>query len=169
VLGISPFKLTGEPTDECRKAEKWTRSGKSCGYIYFHHGLRGSRQIGRVAECSKTAVNDCLNRAQERGVASWAQIDGLDDVKLEELLGLAAVKTMAVRPLPCWPDIDQELRRRDHQMTLKLLWEEYRAAYPDGYSYTQFWKRFSAWKKKQSLVNTRRAKRPLWTFATGWI
>jgi transposase len=120
--------------------------------FYLDHGLRGSRQIAQAAGCSKSAVNRCLERAQKRGVIDWAKIEPLDDMKLEELLGLAAGNTAAMRPLPDWARVDEEMRRRDCDVTLKLIWEEYRAGQPDGYSYTQFWKHFSAWKKKQSLV-----------------
>jgi transposase len=121
-------------------------------WLYFSMGMRGSRSIARAAACSKTSVNTCLNRAQERGVTEWKQIDGLDDVKLEELLGLAALTTSAAKALPDWVKIDEELRRRNHQVTLKLLWEEYRAEHGGGYGYTQFWKYYTAWKSKQSLV-----------------
>src|SRR5437660_12567843 len=96
-------------------------------WLYLHHGLRGSRQIAQAAGCSKSAVNRCLRRMHERGVAEWQQIEPLDDVRLEELLGLAAIKTAAAKPLPDWGRIDEEMRRRDCHVTLKLLWEEYRA------------------------------------------
>lgn len=121
-------------------------------WLHLYHGLRGSRQIARAAGCSKSAVNRCLRKAHERCATDWAQIQPLDDVKLEELLGLTAAEATAGKPLPNWVRVDEELRRRDHQVTLKLLWEEYRAGAPDGYGYTQFWKHFTAWKKKQSLV-----------------
>lgn len=121
-------------------------------WLYFYHGLRGSRQIARAAACSKSAVNRCLCRAHERGVTEWQQIEPLDDVQLEGLLGLTLTESRTAKPIPDFVKLDEELRRRDHQVTLRLLWEEYRTEHPDGYSYTQLWKRFSAWKKKQSFV-----------------
>jgi transposase len=121
-------------------------------WLYFSMGMRGSRTIASAAACSKTSVNECLNRAHERGVVTWKQIDELDDAKLEELLGLVAIKAATAKALPDWRKIDEELRRRDHQVTLKLLWEEYRAEHADGYGYTQFWKFYTVWKNKQSLV-----------------
>ena len=121
-------------------------------WLYYNNGLRGSRQIAQAAGCSKSAVNRCLRKAHDCGVTDWARVEALDDMKLEAILGLAAVKVCAGKSLPDWNRIDGELRRRDHQVTLKLLWEEYRSEHPGGYSYTQFWKYFTAWKGKQSLV-----------------
>src|SRR3954463_16142439 len=40
----------------------------------------------------------------------------------------------------------KELRRRS--VTRLLLWEEYRAANPDGFGYTWFCTTFEAWKKR---------------------
>jgi transposase len=43
--------------------------------------------------------------------------------------------------------VREELARADHQMTLALLWEEYKAE-PDGYQYSQFaelYRRFEKW------------------------
>ena len=51
------------------------------------------------------------------------------------------------------PDMDHvatEMKRPG--VTLKLLWEEYRKAHPDGLGYTQFWKRWDCYGKPQSLV-----------------
>jgi transposase len=121
-------------------------------WLYLHHRLQSVRQIALAAGCSKSAVNRCLRRAQERGIGDWVQVDPLDDAKLEELLGIAAGNTAAARPLPDWARVDEEMRRRDCDVTLKLIWEEYRSEHREGYSYTQFWKHFTAWKEKQSLV-----------------
>ena len=35
-------------------------------------------------------------------------------------------------------------------MTLQLLWEEYRAAHPDGYGYTRFCELYRAWERPLS-------------------
>jgi transposase len=39
-----------------------------------------------------------------------------------------------VIPLPDWNQVHTELRRKN--VTLRLLWVEYRDAHPDGYEYT---------------------------------
>ena len=49
------------------------------------------------------------------------------------------------RPVPEWALIHKELRRK--AVTLKLLWEEYREIYPDGYGYSQFCEHYRRWAK----------------------
>ncbi len=50
------------------------------------------------------------------------------------------------RPSPDWAYVEKELRRRS--VTRLLLWEEYRAANPDGFGYTWFCTTFEAWKQR---------------------
>lgn len=49
------------------------------------------------------------------------------------------------RPHPDWSGIHGELRRRG--VTLVLLWEDYRAEYPDGYGYSRFCDLYGEWRK----------------------
>ena len=51
--------------------------------------------------------------------------------------------TRRVQAQPDWPTIHRELRRKD--VTLALLWEEYRAAHPDGYGYSRFCELYRRW------------------------
>ena len=51
--------------------------------------------------------------------------------------------TRRVRAQPDWPTIHRELRRKD--VTLALLWEEYRAVHPDGYGYSRFCDLYRRW------------------------
>jgi transposase len=48
------------------------------------------------------------------------------------------------RPLPDWPTIQQELKKKG--VTLALLWEEYKAVYPEGYQYSQFCELYRRWR-----------------------
>lgn len=69
----------------------------------------------------------------------------MDDDALELLLFPGQVGLNGVeRPVPNWATIDRELRRKG--VTRALVWEEYRAAHPDGYSYAWFCERYDAWK-----------------------
>jgi transposase len=54
------------------------------------------------------------------------------------------------RPAPDWAYVEKELRRRS--VTRLLLWEEYRAANPDGFGYTWFCTTFEAWKHARACV-----------------
>src|SRR6266480_7677629 len=72
----------------------------------------------------------------------------MDDEGLELLLFPAptAASQSDRRPAPDWVYVEKELRRRS--VTRLLLWEEYRAANPDGFGYTWFCTTFEAWKKR---------------------
>jgi hypothetical protein len=65
--------------------------------------------------------------------------------------GLYPVPTITAkdwRSLPDWPAIHRELRRKG--LTLQLVWEEYRAAYPDGYGRSWFCELYRAWEGRLS-------------------
>ena len=47
------------------------------------------------------------------------------------------------RPVPDWAEVHRELRRPN--MTLALLWEEYRAGAADGFGYSWFCDLYRAW------------------------
>jgi len=85
-----------------------------------------------------------IGRAQ-RAQLSWPLPEGLDDDSLELLL-FPAPSTVPDpdRPIPDWVVIDRELRRPG--VTRMRLWEEYRAAHPEGFAYMWFCTHFDAWK-----------------------
>ena len=61
----------------------------------------------------------------------------LDDEQLEALLFPPPPAIAAdLRPMPDWAWVHRELRRPN--VTLALLWEEYRAGAPDGFGYSWF-------------------------------
>src|ERR1700681_4587143 len=61
-------------------------------------------------------------------------------------MALAAIKSR--RPQADWPAIHRELRRKG--VTLQLLWEEHRAAHPNGYGYSRFCDLYRAWEGRLS-------------------
>ena len=54
------------------------------------------------------------------------------------------------RPLPEWTEVHRELRRRD--VTLALLWEEYKAVHPQRLQYSRFCERYRAWASRLDAV-----------------
>jgi hypothetical protein len=78
----------------------------------------------------------------------------LDEPELERRLYPATAAPIArkPRPLPHWTKIREELARRDHQVTLALLWTEYKAEHPDGYQYSHFVDLYRRFEKKLSVV-----------------
>ena len=91
--------------------------------LRFAHRL-SQRAIGQSLRLSAGAVNGCLSRARRAGLG-WPLPDELDDAQLETLLypppSAAATEH---RPVPDWAIVHRELRRPN--VTLSLLWEEYR-------------------------------------------
>ena len=101
------------------------------------------RAIGQSLRLSQGAVSEYLKRARRAGLA-WPLPDGLDDVRLEALLfpPVPDVPTER-RPIPDWSAVHREMRRPN--VTLALLWEEYRAETADGFGYSWFCDLYREW------------------------
>jgi transposase len=103
--------------------------------LRFVQGL-SQRAIGASVRLSTGAVNACLSRARMAGLG-WPLPDGLDDMQLEALLYPPPPDVATERrPLPDWAMVHRELRRPN--VTLALLWEEYRTGVgaKDGFGYS---------------------------------
>jgi len=81
-------------------------------------------------------------------------VEALDETALEQRLypAKSGSRLPRQRPLPDWARIREELARRDHQVTLALLWTEYKAEHPDGYQYSQFAELYRQYEKRLSVV-----------------
>jgi len=105
------------------------------------------RQIGRALGLSKSGVGDAVRRARACGL-SWPLPDDLSDHTLEQrLFPPPAPAASAPRQQPDWSYVYKELRRKD--VTLALLWEEYRLGTPDGYGYSRFCDLYRDWLGRQ--------------------
>ena len=96
------------------------------------------RVIGRSLRLSQGTVSEYLSRAR-RADLSWPLPDELDDARLEALLFPPAPNVPTEqRPVPDWALVHRELRRPN--VTLALLWEEYRCGTGarDGFGYSWF-------------------------------
>ena len=114
-----------------------------------HVASMSGRAIARSIGASPATVSDYLRRAQLAGLGDWAQVEALDDVSLERRLFPPVAPSNAVRPLPDWAEVHQELRREG--VTLELLWQDYRAAQPEGYQYSCFCQNYRACGRQHSL------------------
>ena len=102
------------------------------------------RKIAQSCNIARSTVADYLRRAMEASL-SWPLPGDLDEGALERLLFPAIDQPVARRALPDWEEVHRQLRRKG--VTLQLLWEEYRAEHPDGYSLSRFYERYSDWKR----------------------
>jgi transposase len=105
------------------------------------------RQIARAMALSSGSVNAYLQRARLAGLG-WPLPADLDDGSLERLLFPPPPTREAARarPVPDWTVVDKEMRRKS--VTLALLWEEYRAAHPDGFGYSWFCEAYAAFRSR---------------------
>lgn len=71
------------------------------------------------------------------------------DIEMRRLLGIEKTynlhKTKSMKPHPDWSYIDKEILRPD--MTLELLWQEFKAVQPHGIGYSQFCEQYRKYKK----------------------
>jgi transposase len=101
------------------------------------------RAIARSLGLSQGAISRYLSRARAAGIA-WPLPEDLDDTQLEALLFPPPSGTPAdQRPMPDWAWVHRELRRPN--VTLALLWEEYRAGAPDGFGYSWYCDLYRGW------------------------
>jgi transposase len=108
------------------------------------------RQAGIATGLPRTTVRRYVERAAEVGLG-WPLPPDLDDRALEErLYGRAAPPPSEQRPMPDWPLVHRELRRKS--VTLALTWAEYRAGCPDGFGYTWFTQHYRAWAGRLDVV-----------------
>src|SRR5580704_2025384 len=114
--------------------------------LKFESGL-SERVIARSMSLSNGSVNSYLQRARMAGLG-WPLPVDLDDGALELLLfpPAATAEAARARPRPGWAAVDKEMRRKG--VTLALLWEEYRAAHPDGFGYSWFCEHYDAFKSR---------------------
>jgi len=105
-----------------------------------------NRAIARSCGISHSTVSEYLQRAQATGL-TWPLPADLDEETLYRRLFPAPVAaTPKAIPLPDWAVIHTELRRKE--VTLRLLWVEYREAHPDGYGYSQFCELYRHWARR---------------------
>jgi transposase len=111
--------------------------------LKFESGL-SIRQIAISLRIGVGSAHDYLARVRVAGL-TWPLPEGLTEEQLEERLFPPPVTRSAdARPLPNWKQLETDLKRKG--VTLRLLWEEYRTANPDGLGYSQFCKNFSDFK-----------------------
>jgi transposase len=103
------------------------------------------RQVAQSCDMGRSTVADYLERATLAGL-SWPLPENVDDRALESsLFPLVEEVKRKSHPTPNWESVHQELKRKG--VTRLLLWREYLAHYPDGYSYCTFTVKYREWKQ----------------------
>jgi len=96
-------------------------------------------------------VTDTIARATAAGLG-WP-LPPLDDDALERRLYPSVLHHNVVRKLspPDWPSLHRELVTRK-DLTLMLLWQEYKASEPNGYQYSYFCDLYRQWHGKLDIA-----------------
>jgi len=107
------------------------------------------RKIEGATNVAKSTISDYIKRFMESGL-NIEQISILNDDELQ--LKLFSERSLEVKSKKVMPDMNylhQEMKlRKKTKVTMRLLWEEYIEANPDGYRYTQFRLHYSRYKQK---------------------
>ena len=109
---------------------------------------RSAREVAKSCGLARSTVREYERRALDADL-SWPLPD-VDDGTLETRLFPPPPDVASDdRPVPDWDKVDKALRKKG--MTRLLLWQQYRAANPDGYSYTRYCEMFHDWRGAQGL------------------
>ncbi len=116
--------------------------------LRLHANGMSTRKIAASLNIGRSSVGDYIKRATDAGLLSPLPED-ITDTALVQLLFPASTGTArSDRPVPDWPMLHRELRKAG--VTLSLLWEEYRAVYPEGYGYSRFCDLYRDWNGRLS-------------------
>jgi len=108
-----------------------------------HQNQLSIREIARSCGLPTSTVGDYLKRAVAAGIG-WPLPEDQSEATLLQLLLAHPVAGTTVGPaLPDWPYIHKELGRKS--VTLRLLWQEYHQAQPEGYEYSRFCELYRRW------------------------
>ena len=130
-----------KPRLSMRKIKEVLRLSYQCGL--------SARQVALSANVSRSTVKDYLVRAERTGI-SWPAAEDLSEQQIDErLFPSKPLDVCAPKALPDCDYIYQELKsHKKFNLTLDLLWREYKEQYPDGYQYSQFCELYRRWRKK---------------------
>ena len=109
---------------------------------------RSAREVAASCGLARSTVREYERRALDAGL-SWP-LPEVDDGTLENrLFPPAPLVAGRLRPEPDYDLVDRELRRKG--VTRQLLWQEYKAANPEGFAYSKFCDRLRDWRAAQGL------------------
>jgi transposase len=114
-----------------------------------HACALSKRQIAEICKISRSTAAEYLDRADKAGIG-WPLPQELTEQELEQrLFPPQPALSGSSRPLPDFDYLYRELKaHKKFNLTLDLLWREYKEQYPDGYQYSQFCWLYRCWQKK---------------------
>ncbi len=107
------------------------------------------RQIGEALGISHNTVGR-YDRIRLDKNFTLEQLESMDDNALESSFNARPLGCDERKPQPDFEYIHNELKIRG--VTLEILWQEYRAKHPDGYSYTHVARMYVRWARKLNIT-----------------
>ena len=110
-----------------------------------------THEIARRLNMARSTVRKTLKRADSAGL-SWPFPESMNDEALEAALYASRRSKRGHRRIeePDWAGVRRELKRK--HVTLMILWDEYLAANPGGYSYSRFCELYRSFEKTLSVT-----------------
>jgi transposase len=110
-----------------------------------------AHEISRRLGMPRSTVRETLRRAESAGL-SWPLPERMNDDGLEAALYADRRSKRGHRRVeePDWVGVHRELKRE--HVTLMILWDEYIAENPGGYSYSRFCELYRAFEKTLSVT-----------------
>jgi len=110
--------------------------------LRLHHEIGANqREIASACNIACSTVSEYLRRADAAGV-SWPLPADSSDKELEDRL-FARAEAPDGRKTPDWRAVQRELTKKN--MTLQVVWEDYKKDNPGGYERSQFCHLFREW------------------------
>lgn len=123
------------------------RKVREVARLRFGLGL-SNREVARSLGVSSSTVTRYEQLLKAAGL-DWRRVGEMDDAAVGRAIRSSQSPTPR-RPLPTIAYLVRELRKK--HVTLALLWQEYKQAFPDGYEYTQFCEYFRRGRARVDVV-----------------
>src|ERR1700733_842968 len=110
-----------------------------------------THEIARRLGMARSTAREMLKRAETAGLV-WPLPDDMNDEALEGALYASRRSKRGHRRIaePDWASVHRELKRK--HATLLILWDQYIAANPGGYSYSRFCELYRSFEKTLSVT-----------------
>jgi len=110
-------------------------------------GMSGNR-ISQSVNVARSVVQNYIKLSRASGL-SYERVSELSDSEALKLIGKGQARRRTDAAVPEWSEVNKELLRKG--VTLAILWEEYRAKNPSGYSYSNFCTLYRTWLKEEKI------------------
>lgn len=128
------------------------RMSKIRQILQLHHQGRSKLAIATQTGIARNTLKKYLKQFTESKL-TFDQISELSDKDLEELFAKPQEQPISEKIqtlFNLFPALDKELKKKG--MTRQLLWEQYKAHYPDGFGISQFKHYYSQWRAQVNPV-----------------